>query len=220
VRSSARSSWFGALALAILAGGSTAAHRRDEYLQAALLAIDPDRVQLTLDLTPGIAVAESVLAEIDLDGNRSISAAEGRAYAGRLLSAVAVDVDGTPLGLAVVGSTVPEVDAVLKGEATMRVNMEAALPRLGAGVHHLRYRNSHRPDIAAYLANALVPASERVTIARQQRDVAQQVLTVEYLLRADRGTRALSGLTVGIAGVLIWLAMMWYRSRHPPRNSP
>ena len=44
-----------ALALTIAGGAGVSAHRRDEYLQAARLAIDPGRVQLELDLTPGIA---------------------------------------------------------------------------------------------------------------------------------------------------------------------
>ena len=43
-----------------MSGSWTSAHRRDEYLQAACLAIDPDRVELALDLTAGIAVAEVV----------------------------------------------------------------------------------------------------------------------------------------------------------------
>ena len=33
-----------------------------------------------------------------------------------------------------------------------------------AGPHHLRYRNTHRPDIGVYLANVLVPASDRLAV--------------------------------------------------------
>jgi hypothetical protein len=44
----------------LIAGtASTAsAHRRDEYLQAARIAVGPDRVRIELDLTPGMAVAD------------------------------------------------------------------------------------------------------------------------------------------------------------------
>jgi hypothetical protein len=213
VRSSSRSSWIHALALVLVAGGWSSAHRRDEYLQAARLAIDPDRVQIELDLTPGIAVAESVLAEVDLDRNRSISAREAGAYCARLLSAMAVDVDGTPLALALTGSTFPDVGAMMTGEGTMRLQAVAAMPRLSGGTHHLRYRNSHRSDIAVYLVNALVPASDRVAVASQRRDVDQRDVTVEYTLRADAATRIRGGVLVAIAGALIWLAASRHRRR-------
>ena len=72
------------LLLVLMSGSWTSAHRRDEYLQAARLAIDPDRVELALDLTPGIAVADLVLSEIDVDRNGLISVAEARAYSDRV----------------------------------------------------------------------------------------------------------------------------------------
>ncbi len=216
MRSSPRSSWLGALALVLVAGGWSSAHRRDEYLQAARLAIDPDRVQIELDLTPGIAVAESVLAEVDLDRNRSISAGEAGAYCARLLSAMAVDVDGRPLVLALTGSTFPDAGAMMTGEGTMRLQAVAAMPRLSGGTHHLRYRNSHRSDIAVYLVNALVPASDRVAVASQRRDVDQRDVTIEYTLRAEAATRVRGGLMVAIAGTLIWITTLWRRRRREP----
>src|SRR2546426_8851335 len=101
------------VAVSVAFGAGVSAHRRDEYLQATRLAIDPDRVQIELDLTPGIAVAEVVLAEIDFDADRSISAAEARAYADRVLSAIALDVDGMPLDVELVDSAFPVLDTML-----------------------------------------------------------------------------------------------------------
>ena len=72
------------------------AHRRDEYLQAARIAIDPGRVQIELDLTPGIALAEAIIADIDRNRDGSLSADEQRAYASLVLSALTLEVDGTP----------------------------------------------------------------------------------------------------------------------------
>ena len=66
-----------ALTTAIVGVAEVSAHRRDEYLQAARLAIDPGRVQLELDLTPGIALAEAIIADIDRNRDGSLSA--GRA---------------------------------------------------------------------------------------------------------------------------------------------
>ena len=66
---------------AVIAGApSVSAHRRDEYLQAARLAIDPGGVQLELDLTPGIALAETIIADIDRNRDGALSADEQRAY--------------------------------------------------------------------------------------------------------------------------------------------
>ena len=206
------------MAFVLLAGGAASAHRRDEYLQAARVAIDPDRIEIELDLTPGIAVAAQVLAAIDRDGNRSISDGEARAYRARVLDGLAVDVDGTPLALELVDSSVPEVAAVLNGEGTMRLRAAAALPRVSAGTHHLRYRNSHRPDIGVYLVNALVPASARVAVVSQRRDVDQRDVTIEYTLGPDPETRVRGGLSAGAAGAAIWLTTLWWRRRREPAD--
>ena len=206
------------MAFVLLAGGAASAHRRDEYLQAARVAIDPDRIEIELDLTPGIAVAEQVLAAIDRDGNRSISDGEARAYRARVLDGLAVDVDGTPLALELADSSVPAVAAVLNGEGTMRLRAAAALPRVSTGTHHLRYRNSHRPDIGVYLVNALVPASERVAVVSQRRDVDQRDVTIEYTLGPDAATRVRGGLSAGAAGAVIWLTSLWWRRRREPAD--
>ena len=61
------------------------------------------------------------------------------------------------------------------------------LPRPSAGTHRLRYRNSHRSEIGVYLVNALVPASERVSIVAQRRDVDQRDVTIEVHARGRSG---------------------------------
>ena len=211
----------GTLALVIMIvalpmGTSLSGHRRDEYLQAARLAIDPERVQIALDLTPGIVVAERVLSEIDLDRDKSISDGEAQAYCTRLLSEVTVDVDSRPVVLELTARSFPGVDAMLNGEGTMRLQAAAATPRLSAGLHQLRYRNSHRSDIGVYLVNALVPSSDRVAVASQRRDADQRDVTIEYELRADSATRLRGGLAVAFAGALIWLTTwLWRRRREP-----
>ena len=196
-----------------MSGSWTSAHRRDEYLQAARLAIDPDRVELELDLTPGIAVADVVLSEIDVDRNGLISAAEARAYSDRVLSAIALDVDGIPLRVELVDSTFPAFDSVRTGEGTTRIQAAASMPRLADGLHHLRYRNTYRSDIGVYLANALVPASDRVIVAAQRRDLYQRDLVIDYQLSRQPASTARRGLSVGVAGALILIANLWWRTR-------
>jgi hypothetical protein len=197
------------LAIAV-GGGGTSAHRRDEYLQASRLAIDPARVEIVLDLTPGIAVAEQVLADVDSNHDHAISPAETTAYASRVMEAIALDVDGVPLRLELGDRTFPAREAVLNGEGTMRIRASASLPELSAGVHHLHYRNTHRPDLGVYLANALVPESPRIRITGQERDIDQRALTVDYELRRAP-VRLLSGLAAGVVAAAIWLAIAWAR---------
>jgi len=196
-----------------MSGSWTSAHRLDEYLQAARLAIDPDRVELALDLTAGIAVAEVVLSEIDLDGNGSISDTEARVYSDRVLSAIALDVDGIPLRVELVESTFPTFDSVRQGEGTARIKAAASMPRLADGLHHLRYRNAFRSDIGVYLANALVPASDRVIVAAQHRDFNQRELVIDYMLNGQPTPAARRGLSIGAAGALILIANVWWRTR-------
>jgi hypothetical protein len=199
---------------ATLAETPALAHRRDEYLQAARIAIDQQRVQIDLDLTPGIAVASRVLDEIDRDRNGVVSNSEARAYATRVIDDIRVDVDGEALPLSLAYTRVPTVDSVLRGEGTIQFQLTAAVRPLAAGDHRLSYRNAHHQDIGAYLANTLVPATDRVMVLTQHRDVAQRELVVEYVLR-DRLMAHVSPWTVAIAGLAFMLlaAELWRRSR-------
>ncbi len=199
-------------ALVALVAASPSAHRRDEYLQAARLAIDPDRVEIALDLTPGIAIADQVIAEIDRDGDAALTSAETGAYAQRVLAELALDIDGQPLRLELIESASPAIETMRRGEGAIRVQLRASLPALGAGSHRLRYRNAHRPDISVYLANALVPASDRVAIGAQRRDAGQRDVTIEYALGADRAARVRGGLQVaGVGGAVLLALVCWRR---------
>ena len=167
----------------MLAGvAEVSAHRRDEYLQAARIAIDPARVEIELDLTPGIALAEPILADIDRNRDGTLSEAEQQAYASLVLGALEIEVDARRLALQPGASSFPELDAVKRGEGTIRLRFTAPLPRLSAGVHQFFFRNQHQRSRSVYLANALVPESALVAVTAQRRDPAQTELTIEYVL--------------------------------------
>ena len=80
----------GVLAGALVTAGSAAvsAHRHDEYLQASRIAIAPGSIRIEMSLTPGIAVADAVIGEIDIDRDAVLSARERQAYAQRVLAEV------------------------------------------------------------------------------------------------------------------------------------
>ena len=104
-----------ALAMTLLAGTDVSAHRTEDYLQAARIGLEPDRVQITLDLTPGIAVAESFLATLDRDRDGSVSADEQREYAGLVSSALEVAIDDKRLQPRVLSSSFAEPAAFRRG---------------------------------------------------------------------------------------------------------
>lgn len=201
-----------ALVLSVTLGSELSAHRHDEYLQAARIAIDPGAVQVELDLTPGIEVADAILGEIDGDRDGLLSSSEQGAYVARVLSGLDLQLDGQPLRGRLLETSFPAVDAVRRGEGVIRVRIEAALPRLAAGSHQLFFRNAHRRDISVYLANALVPASDRIAVTAQRRDVDQHDLTVEYTLQpAPMRVTTLAMLIVVAFTVLAAARVRWRR---------
>jgi hypothetical protein len=171
-----------AFAIALAGSARVSAHRLDEYLQAARVAIDPTRVAVELDLTAGVSVAERVLGEIDRDRDGRISRDEAEAYGAQVLKSLALDVDGVPLAARVTATSFPAVEAIRTGVGTIRIEIVAVTSQTAAGAHHLHFRNAHRGDISVYLANALVPADDRVRIGDQQRDADQRTLDVSYAL--------------------------------------
>ena len=212
-----------ALIIAVFAATDLSAHRRDEYLQAARLAIAPGRVELQLDLTPGIAVATSVIADIDRNGDGVFSAEETQAYAQRVLSELRLDIDGHALHLRQPQSqptadAFPAADAIRRGEGVIQLQLEAALPALTAGAHHLTYHNAHRRDIGVYLANALLPDTDRVAITAQLRDPEQRDLTIDYVLRDEFSSRR-AGLIATFVILAALAAMILRRVERVERRS-
>jgi hypothetical protein len=172
-----------AFLIAGLAGTTLSAHRHDEYLQAARLAVEPRRVDVQIDLTPGIAIAEMIIRDVDGDGDGTLSRDEQRAYVARVLDALELRIDGRPLQLQPATSAFPDLDAVRGGVGTIQLRMAATVPHLSEGEHELAFHNRHRPDVSVYLANALVPDGDSIAITAQRRDVAQRDLTIAYVVR-------------------------------------
>ena len=199
--------------MTIVGGAEVSAHRTDEYLQAARLAIDPGGVHIELDLTPGTALAEAILADIDRNRDGSLSAEEQRAYGSLVLSALDLEVDGTRLPLRLDASGFPGAEAVRRGEGTIRLHAAAILPRLSIGFHQLLFRNRHHPDRSVYLANALVPESDRVAVMAQRRDGNQTELTIDYVLHAAPATSTAVLLLGGIAAATMLSALLMRASR-------
>jgi hypothetical protein len=207
------------MALAATASAGLSAHRLDEYLQAARIGIDPDRVRIELDLTPGVAVAGPVMSSIDRDRSGVISPDEASAYASAVRNAISLEVDGRAVPLELVDSQFPAIESALKGEGTVRLELAAPVPAQSPGAHRLVFKNTHRPDIGAYLANALVPANPHVTVSSQRRDVNQRELTVDYTLTGTPSTWPDRWMLVNAGGLILVAAALWWRSRISERTT-
>jgi hypothetical protein len=184
----------------VVFGTSVSAHRLDELLQATRIGVEPDRVHLEINLTPGIAVADDFIRDIDTNGDRVLSPAEQDAYAEGVLSRVALRVDNLPpLRLSLIGSSFPDVAAMRTGDVAINLQLEADMPPLAIGEHRLFFHNNSATANHVYLANALVPESDRIAVTKQERDAGQSELTIEFALRETQSSRTWMWMSVAAA---------------------
>ena len=169
----------------MLAGQPAAeAHRLDECLQAARIAVEENRVDVELDLTPGAETAAKLLALIDLDRDGRISVLEGEAYSDLVVAALTLKVDGRRTRLALAGTgEFPSPDEIKAGVGMIRLSLSAERPTFRVGKHRLFFCNRHQPDLSVYLVNALVPSSKRIEVTHQERDPSQREFQLEFTVR-------------------------------------
>jgi hypothetical protein len=187
-------------------------------MEAAQIAVANDGVRVELRFTPGVDVADRVLALIDLDRNGEISQAEGEGYVRRVLQDVALSLDSRQMPLSLIGLEFPTIERIKGGTGTIRIDLKTAAPLNAPGLHQLSFRNDHLPDIAEYGANILVPETPMIQIGEQRRDELQHVLQVEFRILSGAATRrswrmitALSGLGVIVLAVGWWGLHRFFR---------
>ena len=180
------------------------AHRMDEYLQATLISIGQDRVEVEINLTPGVAVLPVVLAMIDKDGDGHLSSEEQRGYANQILRGLTLERGSEPLALSVVDIAFPSVERLREGLGSIQLKLRAELPKSRRGPSKLHFRNLHAPDISVYLVNCLLPVGGGLEIVRQSRDLLQSEIRVDYSFGSGVPPVALS---IGMRA-MIFAAMM------------
>ena len=189
---------------------ATTAHRLDEYLQATRVAVDHDRVDLEIDLTP---VARQVFGWIDTDRDEQISVAEGDAYAAVVLGSIMLDVDDRRQALTLVARQFPTLREMSQGVGTIRLTATTRIPPAASGSHRLVYRNVHRPELSVYLVNALVPKSPDIQIVGQQRDRQQHELRLDYQVASPPWPAMPSWRFIVSAGMASLLTVATWRQR-------
>jgi hypothetical protein len=179
-------------------------HRLDEYLQATRIALARDRILIEVDLTPGVAVAPQVFAQIDRNGDDQVSGPEIEAYAKQFLRDLILEIDDRPYPLTLARAECPSWSEMRDGTGTIRLEATAEAPLGVVGRHRLHYENAHQSAIGAYLVNALVPSPRTITITEQRRDMLQHGIRLDV----DVAPRALSPWAilpaVGLMAVLVY----------------
>jgi hypothetical protein len=216
-RASNRAGWLLALAATFVVGADVSAHRRDEYLQAARLAIDPAGVKVELDMTPGIAIADAIIADIDGNADGVLSPDEQRDYGRAVIAALDLEVDGTPVPVRLSAASFPDAGAMRRGEGTIRLHSVSTLPQQSLGSHRVLFRNRHHANGSVYLANALVPENDAVAVTAQRRDIDQREVTIDYRIRAapPPPVRWILG---GVAAASLLFALLMWSSRGEKRG--
>jgi hypothetical protein len=171
------------LLLALLALPSNVfAHRDHQYLQATLVAIEPDGVRLQINMTPGVAVAEQVITRIDRDGDGAISKNEAPVYAELLKRDLTLRVDGRNLELKLTASEFVPPAELRTGSGIIQMEFAAIFGPLAAGPHRLTFENRHLTTMSVYLINAAQPRFTAVRITRQKRNQNQSAGEIEFTL--------------------------------------
>ena len=181
------------LLLALLALPSAVfAHRDDQYLQATLVAIEPNGVRLQINLTPGVAVAEQVIAVIDRDHDGVISKNEAAAYAKLLKRDLTLRVDGRRLELKLTASEFVPPAELRTGSGTIQMEFSAISGPLAAGPHRLTLENRHLTTMSVYLINAAQPKLATIEITTQKRNDNQSAGEIEFTFHPLRPKIAVS----------------------------
>ena len=169
----------------LLASGAPA-HRLDEYLQAARVDLAADRIDLDLDLTPGVAVADRVFQLLDANGDGHISSAGARAYARRVLTEIPIELDQKAQKLEVLDIHLPAVNEWSGGLGIIRLAAGKRNLHLAPGTHVLTLTNHHLAAFSVYQVNALTPRNPALRIITQSRDENQQGYRLEFEIGAPK----------------------------------
>jgi HupE / UreJ protein len=171
--------WKALILMLLSLTGVASAHRLDEYLQATLIAVEKDHVEVSMRLIPGIAVSAAVIASIDTNGDGVLSPQERWDYAQRVLSELELSNDGKKLDPKLKSADFPQIQEMRDGLGEILIEYTAALPAGGPN-RKLILENHNQRQRAVYLVNALAPADPGISIVAQKRNQVQSTYELDY----------------------------------------
>jgi hypothetical protein len=183
------------LALLSLIGTSASAHRLDEYLEGTILSVAKNRLDVEITLTPGVAVFPILIAAIDRDADGTISQAEQRTYAERVLHDLSLSLDGQAVDPHLTSAEFAPISEMKEGRGAIQIEFHANLPR-GGPSRKLVFENHHLSGIAAYQVNVLIPRDPDIRIVGQKRNYSQSLYELDF---AQAGLHSAPALTRFIA---------------------
>ncbi len=188
------------------------AHQLDEYLEATLVAIEPDDVHLQINLSPGVAVADKVLALIDTDKNGVISGNEASAYAALVQRDLIVRIDQVNVELKLNAVNFPEVNELKTGWGIIQMDFSVVHGALASGTHKFTLENRHLPTMSVYLFNAEQPRSDLIQITKQTRNQTQSIGAIEFSYIPPKNSPKSAKYIASAAGLIIVIIVgIWRR---------
>jgi len=166
--------------LSLLLASEARAHRLDEYLQATRIAVVSNRIDVSLEFTPGVAIVDQLLAVMDKDHNGQISKKEAAAYTQRVRDDLKIQLDEKPLTLTGAETSFPTPTEMKAGSGVIRIKAAIPVKPLSNGTHTISLTNAHLPSMSVYLVNALVPKDPSIKITKQTRDEFQKTYRLEF----------------------------------------
>jgi hypothetical protein len=157
------------------------AHPVDEIVQGAYLTLAPGEVRLELDVTPGSKVAGAVLKSLDANADKTVTDAEARAYAGRVLAQSTLALDGVTAPWTLDRVSAPPYQNLQTGNGVLKIYAVAKRPDR-AGARTMSYQNRYQPAKSQCIANVfLQPAAGWVyQVTGQQRSDDGRQLVIKY----------------------------------------
>lgn len=184
------------------------AHRLDEYLQATTLAVEKDRIEVQIRLTPGVEVIPAVLPAMDSNADGLISEAEQRTYAMKVADDLSLTVDGHALPLRLVASKFAKPEEMREGLGDIALDFVAEAPPGGSSNRKLTFQNHHQNRIGAYLANTLIPRDPDIRITGQSRNYQQSFYQVDYEQAGAAATRLSQAVSLGALVLFAGLGLL------------
>jgi hypothetical protein len=168
------------LACFVLAFGKTAfAHRIDEYLQATIFSLGENRVQASMRLIPGVLVAPSVIANIDRDGDGTLSDDEEKSYSQRVIDDLTITLDAKSVRPQLLSWSFPGAAQLRDGLGEIHIEYVLDLPP-GSQYRSVIVENHHQNSNSVYLMNVLMPKDPGIHILEQKRNKRQSVYELDY----------------------------------------
>jgi hypothetical protein len=155
------------------------AHEVDEYVQAALISLERDHLDVQLRLVAGAEVFARLFASIDINRDGAVSEAEKQTYAHAVVRDLAFTLNGQRAAAEIVSIAFPPVDLMKEGVGEIQLALRVPVSK--SGPHQkLVIENHHQPAISAYLMNSLKPRDASLRIVTQRRSADQSRYELDY----------------------------------------